>query len=39
MIENNKSLNGLWLRIERLALTGTCRFLLGEQQFIFRIPK
>lgn len=39
IIENNKSLNGVWLKIERLALSGTCRFLLGEQQFLFRIPK
>lgn len=38
MIENNKSLNGVWLRIARLPLAGTCRFLLGEQQFMVRIP-
>jgi pSer/pThr/pTyr-binding forkhead associated (FHA) protein len=38
VIENNKSLNGVWLRIQRLPLNGTCRFLLGEQQFMVRIP-
>ena len=38
IIENNKSLNGVWLRIQRLLLKGTCRFLLGEQQFMVRIP-
>ena len=37
-LKNNQSLNGVWLRIERLSLKGTCRFLIGEQQFMFRIP-
>jgi len=37
-VENNKAPNGVWLRIERLRLSGTCRFLLGEQQFLLRIP-
>jgi pSer/pThr/pTyr-binding forkhead associated (FHA) protein len=37
-IENNKSLNGLWLRIEAaLPLQTTCQFRLGEQRFIFRV--
>ena len=37
-IENNKSLNGLWLRVlESIALGKACRFRLGEQQFIFRV--
>jgi pSer/pThr/pTyr-binding forkhead associated (FHA) protein len=35
--ENNKSLNGLWLRVtEPMPLGSACRFRLGEQQFIFR---
>jgi len=38
-IENNKSLNGLWLKVERLTMSGTARFLLGEQQFLFRVPR
>lgn len=38
VIENNKSLNGVWLRIQRLPLKGACRFLLGEQQFLVNIP-
>ena len=38
LIENNKSVNGVWLRIDRLALKGTCHFLLGEQQFVVHIP-
>jgi pSer/pThr/pTyr-binding forkhead associated (FHA) protein len=38
LIENNKSLNGVWLRVDRIVLKGTCYFLLGEQQFIVRVP-
>jgi pSer/pThr/pTyr-binding forkhead associated (FHA) protein len=38
VVENNKSLNGVWLRIKRLAIHDSCRFLLGEQQFLVRIP-
>jgi hypothetical protein len=37
-IENNDSLNGLWLRIcEPTVLAGACQFRMGEQQFIFRV--
>jgi pSer/pThr/pTyr-binding forkhead associated (FHA) protein len=36
-VENNKSVNGLWLRVEQIPLTATCRFRLGEQRFLFRI--
>ncbi len=36
-IENNKSLNGLWLRIvEPMPLGSACQFRMGEQRFIFR---
>jgi pSer/pThr/pTyr-binding forkhead associated (FHA) protein len=36
-IENNKSLNGLWFRIqEPMPLGSACQFRLGEQRFIFR---
>ncbi len=39
LIENNKSVNGVWLRVERIALKGgACHFMLGEQQFVVRIP-
>jgi pSer/pThr/pTyr-binding forkhead associated (FHA) protein len=39
-IENNKSLNGLWLRItEPMPLGAACQFRLGEQRFIFRVSK
>ncbi len=37
-IENNKSLNGLWLRIvEPMPLGNACQFRMGEQRFIFRM--
>jgi hypothetical protein len=38
VIENNKSINGVWLRIEQLVLKRSCGFMLGEQQFMLRIP-
>jgi pSer/pThr/pTyr-binding forkhead associated (FHA) protein len=37
-IENNKSVNGLWLRVEEVPLGATCQFRLGEQRFLFRVP-
>jgi hypothetical protein len=37
-VENNRSLNGLWLRItEPMPLGGACQFRLGEQRFLFRV--
>ncbi len=37
-IENNKSLNGLWLRItDPMPLGAACQFRLGEQRFLFRV--
>ena len=38
-IENNRSLNGVWLRIKRLPIKGSCRFMIGEQQCLVRIPR
>ncbi len=39
-LENNKSLNGLWLRItEPMPLGNACQFRLGEQRFLFRVTK
>jgi pSer/pThr/pTyr-binding forkhead associated (FHA) protein len=37
-IENAKSLNGLWLRIEEIALDRGGHFQCGEQRFLIRIP-
>jgi pSer/pThr/pTyr-binding forkhead associated (FHA) protein len=36
-IENARSLNGIWLRIEQMPLDGTCQFQLGEQRFQLRM--
>jgi len=36
-IENNRSLNGLWLRIDQIPLEGACQFRLGEQRFLLRV--
>jgi pSer/pThr/pTyr-binding forkhead associated (FHA) protein len=36
-VENNKSLNGLWLRVEQMPLAANCQFRLGEQRFLFRV--
>jgi pSer/pThr/pTyr-binding forkhead associated (FHA) protein len=36
-MENNKSQNGLWIRIEQMALDGSCQFQLGEQRFLLRV--
>jgi pSer/pThr/pTyr-binding forkhead associated (FHA) protein len=35
-VENNHSLNGLWLRIEQIPLTRSCQIRMGEQRLIFR---
>jgi pSer/pThr/pTyr-binding forkhead associated (FHA) protein len=37
-VENQKSLNGTWIRIDELALDAACQFMLGEQRFLFRVP-
>jgi pSer/pThr/pTyr-binding forkhead associated (FHA) protein len=36
-VENSKSLNGTWLRIEEMALDAACQFQFGEQRFILRV--
>jgi pSer/pThr/pTyr-binding forkhead associated (FHA) protein len=35
--ENNKSVNGLWLRVDEIPLGATCQFRMGEQRFLFRV--
>ncbi|HEV3116214.1 MAG TPA: FHA domain-containing protein [Gemmataceae bacterium] len=37
IIENLKSLNGTWLRIDRIRIDTTCQFQLGEQRFLLRV--
>ncbi len=36
-IQNNRSLNGLWIRISEISLGGGGQFLCGEQRFAFRV--
>jgi pSer/pThr/pTyr-binding forkhead associated (FHA) protein len=35
-VENNHSLNGLWLRVEQISLSQSCQIRVGEQRLIFR---
>lgn len=37
-LANHHSVNGVWLRVEKMQLDRGCQFLLGEQRFLFRIP-
>ena len=39
MLENNKSVNGVWLRVEQISFKGTCCFMLGEQRFTIQTPQ
>jgi FHA domain len=39
VLENNKSVNGVWLKIDQIAFKGSCRFMLGEQQFAVQVPQ
>jgi hypothetical protein len=36
-IDNNRSLNGVWIRVEQMPLDGNCQFLLGEQRFKMQV--
>jgi pSer/pThr/pTyr-binding forkhead associated (FHA) protein len=38
MIQNNRSLNGLWMRITEVALDKGGQFQCGEQRFLVKIP-
>ena len=38
LLANAKSLNGIWLRINRIDLGSTAQFQLGEQRFSIRMP-
>lgn len=38
LLANAKSLNGVWLRINRIDLGNTAQFQLGEQRFSIRVP-
>ena len=36
MIEDQKSLNGVWIRIKKFAMDKQTEFQLGQQRFLFR---
>ena len=36
-IANNKSVNGVWLRVEQMELASSCQFQIGEQRFSFKV--
>lgn len=36
-IENNRSLNGIWIRINRVPFSSSGQFQMGEQRFLLRI--
>lgn len=36
MIEDQKSLNGVWIRVKKFAMDKQTEFLLGQQRFVFR---
>lgn len=38
VLENNKSVNGVWLKIEQITIKDSCRFMLGEQLFLLQVP-
>jgi pSer/pThr/pTyr-binding forkhead associated (FHA) protein len=38
-VGNNKSANGVWVRVEQMDLTGSCFFQIGEQRFAFKVPR
>lgn len=38
VIENNKSVNGVWLKVDQIVFKDSCRFMLGEQTFLIQVP-
>jgi pSer/pThr/pTyr-binding forkhead associated (FHA) protein len=38
VIENNKSVNGVWLKVDQIVFKDSCRFMLGEQAFLVQVP-
>jgi hypothetical protein len=36
-INNNKAINGVWVRIEQMELASSCQFQVGEQRFSFKV--
>jgi pSer/pThr/pTyr-binding forkhead associated (FHA) protein len=38
VVENNKSVNGVWLKVDQIVFKDSCRFMLGEQVFLVQVP-
>jgi pSer/pThr/pTyr-binding forkhead associated (FHA) protein len=36
-VENHKAVNGVWLRVGHIVVSGGCQFQLGEQRFLLKI--
>jgi hypothetical protein len=36
-INNNKAVNGVWVRVEQMELASSCQFQIGEQRFSFKV--
>lgn len=36
-VENARSINGVWLRVDQIVLDNACQFQLGEQRFLVRL--
>ena len=36
-VENSRSLNGTWVRLDKTPVDGTGQFQLGEQRFLVRV--
>jgi pSer/pThr/pTyr-binding forkhead associated (FHA) protein len=36
-VDNNKSRNGVWARVDHVQVTATCHFQLGEQRFLLKV--
>jgi pSer/pThr/pTyr-binding forkhead associated (FHA) protein len=36
-VENAGSVNGVWVRVQKIPLDGSCLFQLGEQRFLFKV--
>jgi pSer/pThr/pTyr-binding forkhead associated (FHA) protein len=36
-VANNKAVNGVWLRVGTIPISGGCQFQLGEQRFLLKI--
>jgi pSer/pThr/pTyr-binding forkhead associated (FHA) protein len=38
-VANNRSVNGVWVRIDHTDLASSCYFQVGEQRFSFKVPQ